>query len=272
MALVAAEGSEPRTNPATGFDLVVNMARQAMYRFAALSFLDPRRGSWERLSALRGDATLLSGAALLRSLSEAQPREYGLGESPIEMLDPMLVLNRFPNSDRELNAQYESTFGLLVSSNCPPYETEYINSKFTYQRSHALADISGFYQAFGLAPSQGNPERPDHVVLELEFMASLLGLERLAADGDAKRRHDRQQICRDAQARFLQEHLAWWVPSFVQLLNCADRGPFYAAAGAFLVALIPAERAILGVAPASQPVGPNTIERPESCEGCGSSG
>ncbi len=269
MALPAADGSESGTNPATGFDPLVNAARQAMYRFAALSFLDPRRGSWDQLSALRGDARLLCGAALIRSLAEARPHEVGLGESPLEMLDPLLALNALPSSEQELNTQYERIFGLVISGNCPPYETEYINSKYTYQRSHALADISGFYRAFGLAPSRGNPERPDHIVLELEFMASLLRLERLAAEGDAKLRGDRQQVCRDAQARFLHEHLVWWVPSFVRLLVNADRQSFYAAAGAFLVALIPAERALLGVAPASHPVGPNAIERPETCAGCG---
>jgi len=268
MALAVAASMKSTTNPSADVDPVVNMARQAMYRFAALSFLDPQLGSWDRLNALRDNPLLLGGAALIRSLPKARPLEFGLGESPIEMLDPLLVLQRLPNSERALNTQYENTFGLLVSSNCPPYETEYINSKFAFQRSNSLADISGFYQAFGLTPSDGHPERPDHVVLELEFMASLLGLERHAADGDSERRKDRQQICRDAQARFLQEHLAWWVPAFVKLLGQVNQQAFYAAAGAFLVALIPTERAFLGVPSASQSVGPTTVERPEHCEGC----
>jgi TorA maturation chaperone TorD len=272
MALAVAASMESTTNPSTGVDPVVNMARQAMYRFAALSFLDPQVGSWDRLNALRDDPLLFGGATFIRSLPDARPLEFGLGESPIEMLDPRLVLERLPDSERALNAQYENTFGLLVSSNCPPYETEYINSKFAFQRSNSLADISGFYQAFGLTPSDGHPERPDHVVLELEFMASLLGLERQAADGDLERRTDRQQVCRDAQVRFLQEHLAWWVPAFVKLLGKVDQQTFYASAGAFLAALIPTERAFLGVPPASQSVGPSTVERPELCEGCQLSG
>ena len=139
--------------------------------------------------------------------------------APIEMLDPRLVLDRLPNSERALNAQYESTFGLLVSSNCPPYETEYINSKFAFQRSNSLADISGFYHAFGLTTSDGHPERPDHVVLELEFMASSAGTGAAGRRRRFERRTDRQQVCRDAQARFLQEHLAWWTPAFAKLLG-----------------------------------------------------
>lgn len=268
MALAVTARLNSTTIPFADVDPVANMARQAMYRFAALSFLDPQVGSWDRLNALRVDPLLLGGAALIRSLPEARPLGVGLGESSIEMLDPQLVLERLPNSERALNTQYENTFGLLVSSNCPPYETEYINSKFAFQRSNSLADISGFYQAFGLTSSDKHPDRPDHVVLELEFMASLLGLERQAADGDSERRKDRQQVCRDAQVRFLQEHLGWWTPAFAKLLGVGDSQGFYAAAGAFLVALIPTERAFLGVPPASQPVGPSTVERPELCEGC----
>ncbi|MEI2723972.1 MAG: molecular chaperone TorD family protein [Verrucomicrobiota bacterium] len=147
-----------------------------------------------------------------------------------------------PIHRERLNAEYERTFGLLVSGACPPYETEYVDSKFTFQRSNSLADISGYYQAFGLAISDQHPERPDHVVLELEFVAHLLGLERQAAVEDSDRRAEHLQVCRDAQARFLGEHLAWWTPAFAKLLGCANQNGFYAAAGVFLAALIPAGR------------------------------
>lgn len=268
MRLAVAADLTSTTNPSADVDPVVNMARQAMYRFAALSFLDPQAGAWDRLDALFDDRLLLEAAALIRSLPQAEPNELGRGEHAIEMLDPRIVLGRLPNSACALNAQYESTFGLLVSSNCPPYESEYINSKFAFQRSNTLADISGFYHAFGLTTADGHPERPDHVVLELEFMACLLGLERQAADQDPARRTDRQQVCRAAQSRFLQEHLGWWTPAFAKLLEVGDPQGFYATAGVFLAALIPAERALLGLPPSSQPAAPSTVERPELCEGC----
>jgi TorA maturation chaperone TorD len=254
--------------PRSDFDRAVNIARQALYRFAALSFVDPRASSWEKLSALRNDPVLLGAATLIRGLPQARPAQYGLGECAIELLDHRMVLERLPKSQHALNTQYESTFGLLVSSNCPPYETEYINSKYAFQRSNGLADISGFYQAFGLTTSDQHPERPDHIALELEFMATLLALERQAADEPSRRQADRQQVCRDAQFRFLQQHLAWWIPAFARLLGKQNSRGFYDAAGVFLTAMIPAERAILGLPPASQPVMPSTMERPEECEGC----
>ncbi len=66
----------------------------------------------------------------------------------------------------------------------------------------------------------------------------------------------------------MKEHLAWWTPAFAKLLSREDRGGFYEATGIFLSALIPAERALLGVSVVSQPIVPTPLERPEACEGC----
>jgi TorA maturation chaperone TorD len=264
----ATESTLKSATSSRDFDRAVNIARQALYRFASLSLTDPRAGSWERLSVLRDDPVPMEAAALVRSLRQARPAELGVGERPLADLNPRLVLDRLPRSRRDLNAQYETTFGLLVSCACPPYETEYINSKFAFQRSNSLSDISGYYHAFGLEIAEAHPERPDHIVLELEFMARLLGLERQAADDDAQCREERFHLCRDAQKRFMTEHLAYWAPPFAKLLNHVNCSGFYAAVGVFLAALIPAERALLNVDVQSRPLLPSTQERPEACEGC----
>jgi TorA maturation chaperone TorD len=266
---IAATGvkMEP-TTCSCDLDRAVNLARQALYRFAALALADPRSGSWERLTALRTDTLPLEAAALIRSVLDGRPPKLGIAERSLKYLDPQPVLDQLPDSRCALNTQYEATFGLLVSSPCPPYETEYINSKFAFQRSNALADISGFYDAFGLKIADANPERPDHIVLQLEFMAWLLGMEQQAADGDLLLRDQRMCVCRDAQARFMGEHLACWAPPFAKLLAHENRGGFYEAVGVFLAALIPAERAFLKVDVQSRPMLPSPQERPEACEGC----
>ena len=257
------------TATANRLDPAMAAARQVLYRFTAISLLDPKAGVWQQLDALRTDTLLLEAAQLIRGLPDATPQEMALAERPVAELDPARVLDRLPNSPMALNEQYEHTFGLLVSNACPPYETEYIDSKLTFRRSNSLADINGFFKAFGLKTSDQNPERPDHIVLELEFMATLLSLERQACEDDSNLRDERLQTCRGAQQRFLKEHLAWWVPAFTKLLARENPGGFYEAAGEFLASFIPAERALLRVDPASQPAAtPSLTERPELCEGC----
>ena len=163
-------------------DKALCLARQTLNRFAALTFLDPRAGAWERLRGLAGPTLLTDAAELVRGEARAASIELARGELPPERLDPADVLKRLPSIERELNDQYEAAFGLLLSGSCPPYETEYVNSKLVFQRSNGLADIAGFYRAFGLEPSAELPERDDHIALELEFMAYVAGL-RAAATG-----------------------------------------------------------------------------------------
>ena len=165
-------------------DAPLSMARQSLYRFAALTLLDSRAGAWERLRGLERSPLVGEAAALVRSEPAVVKQVLAPGERPPADLDPDIVLSRLPKTRAKFNDNYERTFGLLVSCNCPPYEMEYINSKLDFQRSNGLADIAGFYRAFGLERSPTHPERHDHIVLELEYMAYIIGLERLAAGAE----------------------------------------------------------------------------------------
>ncbi len=258
----------------TSFDPALNMARQALYRFAALTLLDPRYSAWQQLESLRvgehqGDGILADAASLVRESVAGEAIEFGVGELPAQHLDPASVWVRFPTTATSLNAAYESTFGLLVSAACPPYETEYIGGKYTFQRSNTLADISGYYRAFGLTTSRFNSERADHIVLELEFMAYLLGKERAAHEAPSSdQRESRLDVCRSAQGRFLEDHLSTWAALFAKLLQRENSGGFYDGVGQFLAALIPIERTLMGIAVSPPRGAPSQIEPPDACSGC----
>jgi TorA maturation chaperone TorD len=243
-------------------------ARQVLYRFGAWTFLDPAAGAWELLASLRAEELLPRSAALLRDLCKSRPLQLGTGERPLADLNPLPILDRLPGSRAELNKAFEATFGLLVSNSCPPYETEYIHSKFSFQRSNTLADINGFYRAFGLGISTAHRERPDHIVQEMEFMAFLIGQHRRAKQASQATREKRLKVCRQAQVRFLREHLAWWAPTFARLLSREASGGFYEAAGRFLAALIPVERTLLGIDSTGPPAEPTSLAPPDACQGC----
>ena len=94
----------------------LDMARQALYRFAAISFSDPQVEVWDLFQELAADPLVHDAAKLLRQEPRAAAVALGRGELPLGKLRPEMVLQRLPSSLRELNLEYEQTFGLLVSS------------------------------------------------------------------------------------------------------------------------------------------------------------
>jgi TorA maturation chaperone TorD len=76
-------------------------------------------------------------------------------------------------------------------------------------------------------------------------------------------------LCRDAERRFLEEHLAWWVPTFARLLSL-EAGPnsYYSAVAALLAALVPAERGLLDVPAPKHGALPAQPASPDACDRC----
>ncbi len=164
------------------------------------------------------------------------------------------------DADRRATAHRE-VFGLIASRECSPYSTDYIPWDFSAHRAQALADIAGYYRAFGLAPDPGCPERPDHVSLELEFTAFLLAKVRHAQGNE-----EHVDICSDALRSFFSNHPLWWMPAFAKCFErrakllsngsagiCADIKE-YLAAGRLLRGWLAAEMTLLAAEPPQRPV------------------
>jgi len=233
-----------------------------------LALADPRTGTYCELADPTTRELITQAAQILRDENAAVARPLAPGERPLADLNPATALARLPCSAAGLNEVYEANFGLLGGSKCPPYETEYVPGKLVFQRSNMLADIAGFYSAFGLQPSSSNPDRPDHIAVECEFLAQLIQLQGLATQEAGPVAQTQAEICQEALRKFLAEHAAWWFPAFAKLLSHQDAGGFYDAVAQFLAALIPVERALAGVAPPQQLAEPTPIEVPDECSGC----
>jgi TorA maturation chaperone TorD len=248
---------------------VVDLAREGVYRFLAALLSDPRH---PRFALVRAEqpAWLHDAAALLRD-SAPDGMELGFSElSPARfhferIFTCLEVLGSDPTNE------YNRVFGLLSCRECPPYETEFQPNNEPFFRSQQMADIAGFYRAFGLLSPNTHSERPDHVCLELEFMAFVLMKKRLALKEHGPDAEDRAAVCLETAQKFYRDHLAWWLPSFAQGLRHRAESGLYAAVGELLAAFLPIERARFGIEPPRCPVEP-TPEPPEDsragCSGC----
>lgn len=253
-------------------DAPIDLATETLYRFLAALLSDPRSAEWALVVDPPSQRLVAEAADLLREEKSLHAATLGYGELTAEELDAKAVLAALRQPAQDFLAEFVRVFGLVNCRECPPYETEYHANEDTFFRSQQMADVAGFYQAFGLQPAAVSRERPDHLALELEFCAFLLMKQRLAgasADHDPAAR-EQAQLCREARAAFVRDHLSWWLPSFsLGLRNKAQDG-LYEAAGRLLAALLPIERTRLGVsAPALPILQPRSPEPADECAGCG---
>lgn len=256
--------------PETVVDSELRLAAEVLYRLFAALFSHPDSASLALLRDPGQQRLAVLAADRLREHWGATEIEFGFGEEPQRDLDLRPLFADLRNHDFRLSDEVVRVFGLTPGRECAPYETDYQANEDPFFRSQEMADAAGFYRAFGVQP--GGPdgrERPDHVALELEFMALLLTKERMASSGASHTADDHREICRQAQTAFLRDHLAWWTPAFAQAVHRkAAHGPLALAAQA-LAAFVPCERTRLGVPPFYSPVDARPAE-PESteCAGC----
>ncbi|HJP30567.1 MAG TPA: molecular chaperone TorD family protein [Candidatus Latescibacteria bacterium] len=262
---------------------VLDRARYTVYQFLSVAASSPHSESWSRILDADFQEVGRAAAEVIRDDPTACPDPLAPGEITPNTLSLALLLSHLQVSRDQLIQEYDRVFGLLVSRECPPHETEYCPQTFSVFRSHHLADIAGYYQAFGLEPSGEHPERQDHIVLELEFMGWLIAKTLYASQhGDA----DQVRICRDAQVSFFRDHFAWWTPAFALALRRKADGiaderslteppkSYQGALGALLAAFVPAERGILGVSPPTElaaPI-PGEDDSQTGCEECSETG
>ncbi len=251
-------------------------ARLAIYQFLSLATVNPQAERWPRILDPNFQELVSAAVKVIQDDAQACPDRLAPGELPLTSLDltPRYTFLRHPRD--ELVEEFNQVFGLLISRECPPYETEYCPQTFSVYRAQHLADIAGFYRAFGLQPSSRSPQRQDHISLELEFMAWLNAKTLYAFE---QWDEDNENLCRDAQVRFFGEHLAWWTTAFALAVRKksdgikderdlnSPPGSLQGALGTLLAAFVPAERGILGISPPTA-LTSVTEDDEEGCETC----
>ncbi len=203
------------------------LARAGVYRLLGGTFAYPTIGRVEEVGRMA------------ESLAAIPPADRGL---PAPLTEPLGALAQAALT-ADVGALEDEHVFLFDQVHCPPYEGAYGQRQLA-GKSAQLADISGFYTAFGLAPSSTQPDVEDHIAAELEFMSALALKEAYAL---AEANGDGLAVTRDAQAVFLTDHLGRWAEAFAEAMRTATPLPYYAAAAALLSAWIRAEIERLGV-------------------------
>lgn len=143
---------------------------------------------------------------------------------------------------REYNRLFTATGTVMV----PIYETEYALDT-VFAKTKELADLNGFYLAFGLElgkDSQG--ERPDHICIELEFMATLLIKEAYARNEGWD---DKANVCLEARKKFLKDHVGRWGPTLYMMVKRKAEVEFYKSLAALTMDLINKDLKDLNIKP-----------------------
>ncbi len=145
----------------------------------------------------------------------------------------------------EIKADYLSLFD--IGRKVSPYETEYMAEKVS-RKPFELADIAGFYAAFGFDVNEDtrNKEALDHISIELEFMAILSWKEEYARE---MKQDENLMIVQDARMKFFKEHFAKWGFFYCQQVCSLSEGDFFKGLAAILqlVLNIECERYMLDV-------------------------
>ena len=235
-------------------DLAVSLARRDLYLFISAALMPPGDRAFRLLDDHRFRAVVEGAIDIIRDDVYFRPPALGLGE--IDPAQAVLEIGR--EGDPALSLQYLWVFGHGISKTCPPYETEYCANRDITFRSQQMADIAGFYRAFGLNRAAASHERLDHISIEAEFMAVLITRELHAVVEELG--EEKVCVCQDAQRKFFQEHIGWWLPAFGMLLEKNAADTFYGSVGRFLRAFVPAERAFFELPPFREVPNANVVE------------
>lgn len=83
-----------------------------------------------------------------------------------------------------------------------------------------LADIAGFYKAFGYPEDEAGSRSPDHISKELGYLSFMFAKE---AHALYKEETEAAETCRQAYTKFIKEHLLEWSTLFAE--NVAENAP-----------------------------------------------
>lgn len=205
-------------------------ARSSLYDLLALGFSLPSEELLQTLGA-RIPQILGEGEALCPwpgLKGELERLRTFAGKNPGEQ-EKLLATLRL-----EYTRLFVGPYTLIV----PPYESIYREPTRTVMGTSTL-DVMRRYEEAGFLLSPSFKELPDHVAVELEFLALLSGEE-----AEAWERGDLAKAFRllRLEEAFLRDHLGEWIRGFSDRLVSSTESPFYQAMAELARAYVPLDQ------------------------------
>ena len=205
-------------------------AKSTLYGFVSTLFSDPESEKFSMMKNPEFQKMVLNSC--LQFDENNQSELSGAFQNVISMVSE---LNR-----ETIQNENVSIFGHTLSKETAPYALEHLKSTDVFFRTQKLADLNGFYKAFGMEVE--SIERADHIATQTEFLSYLILKELVAIK---KNLEEEIEICQKAFIDFHQEHFFDWAKMFSENLIEKVEGEFYPAAGKFLWGLICKEKSNL---------------------------
>lgn len=222
--------------------------RADMYRLLALALDRPGEDSVDALQTL---------AAEILEDDHIQKDTHGLSTWLAELVAQVTTL-----SLDDWTAEYHRLFVNEVF--VPPSEGSY----GLVERGAVIGDVSGFYEAFCMQVSDAAGP-PDQMKIEMMFLC-LLALKE--ANAVQQQLTDKIEITRDAEKKFLDDHVGRWLPQFAERLWSCAHHPFYRAVSRLMVAWLAAECELWKITPVAYPTQLSPSETDEGPVACPFSG
>jgi len=250
---MSATASTSTQSDARHADVALAAARSEVYRWLSLWVRYPDETVRQQLRAPALRTQLLDACQVIDEVDGTDLRRLAR-----QVVGP--VRSR---DSAALEPAYIQTFGHISRGRLSLYETEYGEGQ-ALRGVHELGDLAGFYRAFGLEVGRRIGERVDHVTVECAFMHVLCYKEAYAMVHHGT---EQRVVCREAQARFLREHLGAWLPSVARRILDVRAGSTYTGWARLALRFLATERQRFDLPDVSERLGLRTPE-PSLEEGC----
>ncbi len=130
-----------------------------------------------------------------------------------------------------LTREYNNLFLIPVGGYVAPYESVFLDERVLGNKKvsgllmgPSVIDVKKWYRQAGMEISGDAKELPDHIGIELRFMAHLCEKEL-----EAKTNGDDELVfkIKDTQLGFLEAHLTKWIAPFVEKVQSNSKSKFY---------------------------------------------